>query len=121
MAQSSIFLGFEPRKGNFVAIFEVIKALQFRCFFTLHINSPHYQNINNSDFALGLSICRNGKGLLGPLFSNQISLVTLRFLFTISGQTKFLIPNPVYILPCTFLFIIFIMDHPVQSNNISSN
>ena len=69
MAQSSIILGFEPRKGNFVAIFEVIKALQFQCFFTLHINSPHYRNINNSDFALGLSICKNGKGLdLGHYF-----------------------------------------------------
>ena len=42
------------------------------------------------------------KGIrLGPLFSNQISLVTLRSLFPISGQTKFLIPSPVYILPCT--------------------
>ena len=42
------------------------------------------------------------KGIrLGLIFSNQISLVTLRSLFTISGQTKFLIPSPVYILPCT--------------------
>ena len=53
MAQRSIILGFEPRlKGNFVAIFEVIKALQFRCFFTLYIYSPHYQKINVSDFAI---------------------------------------------------------------------
>ena len=109
MAQSSIIFGIEPRKGNFVAIFEVIKALQFWCFFTLYIYSTHYQNINVSIL----------KGIrLGLIFSNQISLVTLRSLFTISGQTKFLIPSPVYILPCTFLFIIFIMDHPVQSNNM---
>ena len=64
---------------------------------------------------------RKGIRLWPLLFSNQISLVILRFLFTISGQTKFLIPNPVYILPCTFLFIIFIMDQPLQSNKISSN
>ena len=51
MAQRSIILGFEPRLiGNFVAIFEVIKAIQFQCFFTLHIYSPHYRNINKSDF-----------------------------------------------------------------------
>ena len=53
MAQRSIILGFEPRLiGNFVAIFEVIKALQFRCFFTLYIYSAHYQNINVSDFTI---------------------------------------------------------------------
>ena len=51
MAQRSIILGFEPRlKENFVAIFEVIKALKFQCFFTLHIYSPHYWNINDLDF-----------------------------------------------------------------------
>ena len=69
MAQSSIILGFEPRKGNFVAIFEVIKALQFQCFLTLHINSPHYWNINNSDFAIefiglvNFQICKSRKEL----------------------------------------------------------
>ena len=53
MAQRPIILGFEPRlKGNFVAIIGVIKALQFRCFFTLYIYSAHYQNINVSDFAI---------------------------------------------------------------------
>ena len=70
MAQRPIILGFEPRlKGNFVAIIGVIKALQFRCFFTLYIYSPHYQKINVSDFAIefirfvNLQICKNGKGL----------------------------------------------------------
>ena len=117
MAQRSIILGFEPRLiGNFVAIFKVIKAIQFQCFF---------KPIQQLRFCIGFVNFKNlqkWKGIrLGPLFSNQISLVTLRFLFTISGQTKFLIPNPVYILPCTFLFIIFIMDQPLQSNKISSN
>ena len=119
MAQKSIILGFEPRlKGNFVAIFEVIKALQFQCFFTLSTLSEHQQ----LRFCIGFVNLQKRKGIrLGPLFSNQISLVTLRSLFPISGQTKFLIPSPVYILPCTFLFIIFIMDQPLQSNKISSN
>ena len=105
MAQRPIILGLGPRlKGNFVAIFEVIKALQFRCFlhftFILHI-------IGTSTTQILHWICKFGnlkkrKGIrLGPLFSNQISLVTLRSLFPISGQTKFLIPSPVYILPCT--------------------
>ena len=114
MAQRSIILGFEPRLiGNFVAIFKVIKAIQFQCFF---------KQIQQLRFCIGFVNFKNlqkRKGIrLGPLFSNQISLVTLRFLFTISGQTKFLIPNPVYILPCTFLFIIFIMDHSLQSNKL---
>ena len=128
MAQRPIILGFEPRlKGNFVAIIGVIKALQFWCFFTLDIYSPHYQNIMSQFCNWVHWVCRfsnlhkRKRIILGPLFSNQISLVTLRSLFPISGQTKFLIPSPVYILPCTFLFIIFIMDHPEQSNNISSN
>ena len=76
MAQRSIILGFEPRLiGNFVAIFKVIKAIQFQCFFTLYIYSPHYQKINVSDFAIefirivNLQICKNGKGLdLGHYF-----------------------------------------------------
>ena len=53
-------------------------------------------------FCIGFVNLQKWKGIrLGPLFSNQISLVTLRSLFPISGQTKFLIPSPVYILPCT--------------------
>ena len=53
-------------------------------------------------FCIGFINLQKRKGIrLGPLFSNQISLVTLRSLFPISGQTKFLIPSPVYILPCT--------------------
>ena len=70
MAHRSIILGFEPRlKGNFVAIFEVIRALKFLCFFTLHIYSPHYRNINNSDFAIefigfvNFQICKSRNGL----------------------------------------------------------
>ena len=87
MAQRSIILGFEPRLiGNFVAIFKVIKAIQFQCFF---------KQIQQLRFCIGFVNFKNlqkRKGIrLGPLFSNQISLVTLRFLFTISGQTKFLI------------------------------
>ena len=124
MAQSSIILGFEPRKGNFVAIFEVIKALQFQCFshFTLILHIIGTSTTQILHWVCQFENLQKRKGIrLGPLFSNQISLVTLRFLFTISGQTKFLIPNPVYILPCTFLFIIFIMDQPLQSNKISSN
>ena len=97
MAQRSIILGFEPRLiGNFVAIFKVIKAIQFQCFF---------KQIQQLRFCIGFVNFKNlqkRKGIrLGPLFSNQISLVTLRSLFPISGQTKFLIPSPVYILPCT--------------------
>ena len=116
MAQRPMILGFEPRlKGNFVAIFRVIKALQFQCFFTLYIYSPHYQNINISDFAIEsirfVNLQKRKGNRLRPLFSNQISLVTLRSWLTISGQPKFLIP-------CTFLYITLIMDHPVQSNNI---
>ena len=120
MALRPMILGLGPRlKGNFVAIFEVIKALQFPCFFTLNVYSPHYWIISNLDFVIefiGFAKFANlqkRKGIkFGKLFSNQISLVTLRSLFTISGQTKFLIPSPVYMLPCTFLFIIFTMDHP---------
>ena len=70
MAQRQIILGFEPRlKGNFVAIYGVIKALQFRCFFTLYIYSPHYQKINVSDFAIefigfvNFQICKNRRGI----------------------------------------------------------
>ena len=94
MAQRSIILGFEPRLiGNFVAIFKVIKAIQFQCFF---------KPIQQLRFCIGFVNLQKWKGIrLGPLFSNQISLVTLRSLFPISGQTKFLIPSPVYILPCT--------------------
>ena len=122
MGQRSIILGLEPRlKGSFVAIFEVIKALQFPCFFTLNVYSPHYWIISNLDFVIefiGFAKFANlqkRKGIkFGKLFSNQISLITLRSLFTISGETKFLIPSPVFILPCTFLFITFIMDPPVQ-------
>ena len=108
MAQRPMILGFEPRlKGNFVAIFRVIKALQFQCF-TLYIYSPHYQNINISDFAIEsirfVNLQKRKGNRLRPLFSNQISLVTLRSWLTISGQPKFLIP-------CTFVFITLIMDH----------
>ena len=68
MALRPIILGFEPRlNGNFVAIIGVIKALQFRCFFTLYIYSAHYQNINVSDFAIefielvNFQICKMGR------------------------------------------------------------
>ena len=93
MAQRSIILGFEPRlKGNFVAIFDVIKALQFCCFFTLNIYSPHYWNINDSDFAFEIWFVnlQQQKGIkFGPQFSKQISLVTQLSLVTISGQLLF--------------------------------
>ena len=97
MAQRQIILGFEPRlKGNFVAIFDVIKALQFHWFFTLYIYSPHYWNLTKSDFF------GNSKIFVYNFWTNQV------------------FDPPVSILPCTFLFIIFIMDHPVQYNNIYS-
>ena len=69
IAQRLKIWGLGPRlKGNFVAIFEVIKALQFLCFFTLHIYSQHYRNINTSNSVIefiefvNLKICKNGKG-----------------------------------------------------------
>ena len=50
MAQRPIILGLGPRlKGNFVANLEAIETLQFQSFFTLHIYSPHYWNINDLD------------------------------------------------------------------------
>ena len=76
MAQRPIILGLGPRKkGNFVAIFKVIEALQFIFFLTPHIYSPDYWNINDSDFSIefigfiNLQISKNGKGLdLGHYF-----------------------------------------------------
>ena len=70
MAQRPIILGLGPRlKGNFVAIFGEIKALQFQCFFhTSHLFTTLLE-INNSDFAIefigfvNLQICKSRKGL----------------------------------------------------------
>ena len=111
-----LFLGVRAMAQSLI-IFEVIKAPQFWSFF--HTSHSFCNWVHQ---VCQFANLQKQKGIrLGSLFSNPISLVTLRSLFTISGQPKFLIPSPVYILPCTFLFITFIMDHTVQSNNISSN
>ena len=72
MTQSPIIRGFEPwlKVQLYWGLSQGKEILfQFGCFFTLHINSPHYQNINNSDFAIefigfvNLQIYKYRKGL----------------------------------------------------------
>ena len=114
MAQRSIILGFEPRlKGNFVAIFEVIKALQFRCFFKLHIYSPHYRNINNSDFALSLSIWKFAKTERATIFKSDFFGYSKIFVYNFWTNQVF---DP---QPCLH-FTLYILIHYLHYGSIST-
>ena len=98
------YFGVWAKERKFCCYFWGDKGSSISMFFTLHINSPHYRNINNSDFALGLSNLQKRKGIrLGPLFSNQISLVTLSSLLTILDNLSFWSPVHFYLLPSLWI------------------
>ena len=96
MAQSPIFGGSShgSKSNNFWSN-KGSSILKFFSHFTLRFCNWVHQVCQFANL-------QKQKGIrLGSLFSKPISLVTLRSLFTISGQPKFLIPSLFYILPCT--------------------